>query len=83
VAAFGGREHEIRKYLHLPDPYRDTLILADVRDHIVPALEADLKKTDDAIVLELFANGTDQYWTHITSRPETGSAVGAEMNREL
>ena len=83
VAAFGRREHEIRKYLNLPDPDRHGLILADVRHHIVPALQSDLQETDDAIVLELLTDGTDQYWAHITYRPETGSAVGAEKNREL
>ena len=76
MAAFGRREHEIRKYLNLPDPDWHGLILADVGHHIVPALQADLQETDDAIVLELFTDGTDQYWAHITSRPETGSAVG-------
>jgi CheY-like chemotaxis protein len=67
VTAVRGREDEVRKNLHLANPHADSLVLPDVRHHVVPPLQSDLQQTDDAVVLELFTNRTDQYRAHMTS----------------
>jgi CheY-like chemotaxis protein len=48
----------------LADPNGNGLLFANVRDHVVPALQPDLKQTNHTVVLELFTNRTDQYRTH-------------------
>lgn len=65
------REYEIRKYLHLPYPDRDRLILADVDGDFMLALELDLQQADHTVVLELFPDRPDQNWAHWTSPDET------------
>lgn len=61
------REHQIRENQDLPDTYGHRLILANVRDDVVPALQLDLEQTDHSIVLELFTNRTYQYRAHVSS----------------
>jgi CheY-like chemotaxis protein len=68
VAPVRGRQHKVRKYLHLPYFHRDRLVLADVHDDVVAAFQADLEQTDHTVVLELFPNRSHQYRTHVTSR---------------
>ena len=65
--AVGGGQDQIWKDLHLADPDRHGLVLANVRRHFVPALQADLKEPDDAIVLELLSDGPNQNRTQETS----------------
>jgi hypothetical protein len=65
------REHEIRKYLHLPYPDRDRLIFADVDGDFMLALELELQQANDTVVLELFPDRPDQNWAHWTSPDET------------
>ena len=68
VAPVGRRQDEIGKDLHLSDPHRHRLVLADVGDDVVAALEPDLQQPDDTVVLELLADRTHQNRTHETSR---------------
>ena len=70
VPAIGGGQDQIGKDLHLADSHRRSLILPDIGDHVVPALEPDLQEADNPVMLELFANWTDQYRAHVTSRDD-------------
>jgi hypothetical protein len=75
VSAFGGREDQVREYLHLPYPDRHRLILPDIRHDIVAPLEAHLKQANHSVMLQLLANGTDQYRAHTGLRRGRDSAV--------
>ena len=67
-AAVGRRQHEIWKELDLPHSHRQGLRLADVGHDVPFPLQADLKKSDDAVVLELLAHGAHKNGAHWTSR---------------
>ena len=71
LALVGRRQHQIGKDLDLPDPDRHCLVLSDIRDDVVLALELDLQKPDDTVVLELLTDGPYQDWTHFTSGPDS------------
>jgi hypothetical protein len=75
-------QHQIGKDHHLTDPDRHRLVFADVGDDVVSALEADLKQPDDAVMLELLADRTDENGAHWTSRAAK-SRAWTEKNRQL
>ena len=52
-------------------------------DDLVAALQPDLEQPDDAVVLELLADGTHQYRAHLTSRGDETLPNEAEENRQL
>ena len=66
-ASIDRRQHQVRENLDLPDAHRDGLVLADVGDHVVLALQFGLQEPDDTVVLELLADGPHQDWTHFAS----------------
>ena len=69
LASFvGRREHEIRKDLHLADPDRDGLLVADIDRHVGATLQSHLQQPNDTVVLELLTDGAHQDRTHLASR---------------
>ena len=71
LAAIDGRQHQVGKNLHLADAHWNRLILADIRHDVVLALQLDQQETDDTVVLQLFANRSDQNWAHFSSAPDS------------
>ena len=65
--AVRGSQHEVGENLQLTDFDRRGLVLADVGNNLVLSLQFDLEEPDDAIVFELFANGTHENRAHLTS----------------
>ena len=71
LATIDGRQHQVGKNLYLADAHRNRLILADIRHDVVLALQLDEQETDDTVVLQLFANRSDQNWAHFSSAPDS------------
>src|ERR1044071_1223946 len=60
VSTFRGRQHEIRVKRRGTDPDRRVLLSSRVDADFVAPLEPALELANDAVVLELFADGPDQ-----------------------
>ena len=67
VALVLGRQDEIRKHLAGPDADRRRLLVPDVDGNVVLPLQLRLQQADDAVVLELLSDRSNQNRTQVAS----------------
>ena len=77
--AIRGRQHKVRENLQLANFDGRALVLADVGNNLVLSLQLDLEEPDDAIVFELFANGTHENRARL--RPPGAEAPHKNLQR--